>query len=184
MWPRTGRGWVRLRRLHYREPSLLLCIGLRSCTNVRPLRAIETEIKELLQEAEDASKPFYYKLGPLLLEAKQSHFGNSTAAFYDWSSKKFGKSKGTIRGYLAFESSNGPKLFKNLHEFDYTPKSKGGQGRKPRPAVTRAEWAAPVNEMAQHAQREAFRLAQQEALTHAQEREAERKLAQLPGDND
>jgi hypothetical protein len=49
-------------------------------------------------------------------------------------------------------------------------------GHAPPSARTRS-WTAPVDEIAERARREAFRLVQEEALSRAEEREAERKLA-------
>src|SRR5262245_33674840 len=85
---------------------------------VRPLRVIEGEIKELIDEAEAAAetarRPFYERIGPLLVEARDGHFEGNLSGFFDWAEKKFGKSRSSIRTYVAYGSSTSPKSFKNL----------------------------------------------------------------------
>ena len=71
----------------------------------------------------------------------------SLRAFYDWATSKLGKSQATIMAYLVYSSSDAPKSFKNKHEFTFAPKSQGGLGRTPQPAVTRAEWAPSVSDV-------------------------------------
>jgi hypothetical protein len=149
---------------------------------VRPLRVIESEIKEILQDAdaaiEDAQRPYYQKIGPLLVEARDGHFKGDSIGFLAWGTKKFGKNQETIRRWTALGAAATPKPFKHLEHFAHTPKARGGLGHTPRiPPGPRREWAGPVNEVAERARREAFRLAQEDALTRAQERDAERKLA-------
>jgi hypothetical protein len=151
-------------------------------TNViRPLRVIEREIKELFdradQAADDAAQPFYRKIAPLLIEAKEGYFAGETAKFFDWAQRKFGKSHDSIRTYIALGTSKRSSSFKNLEEFTYTPKKQGGLGKTPYDSRIRRDWTVPVDEVAERARREAFRLAQEESLTRAQEREAERRLA-------
>jgi hypothetical protein len=147
---------------------------------VRSLREIETDLKELFQEAneaaENATRSYYQKAAPLLIEAQEGHFKGNTAGFYAWAQKKFGKSTTSIRTYIAYGIRDGRKSFKNISEFVYTSKDKGGLGQKPRSLIDRP-WTRPVDDIAQRAQREAFRLIQEEALSRAEEREAKRKLA-------
>jgi hypothetical protein len=144
----------------------------------RPLRVLETLIKKLLQEADDAAeevrRPFYDKIAPILIEARDGHFQSDSRGFYAWATKKFGRNQATIRLYVARAGSLEDKSFKSNKEFRYTPKSHGGYGHT-RPVAR--EWTAPVDAVAEQARREAFRLAQEEALTRTEEREAERKLA-------
>ena len=148
---------------------------------VRPLRTIESEIKELIREAdtaaEEAQQPFYKKIGPLLAEAREGYFAGDSAGFYDWATRKFGKSQTQIRTYAAYGARNQGKSFKHLEHFVRTPKEHGGMGHTPRIAPMRRDWTAPVDAVADRARKEAIRLAQEDALTRAQERDAERKLA-------
>lgn len=143
----------------------------------RPLRMIEGLIKEQLkaadEAAQDAAKPYYEKVAPLLVEAKEGHFQGDTTGFYEWAQKKFGKSQSAIRTYLAYRSAQHDKPFKNIEEFkrEKSPSRIDYDSRR-----RSREWTAPVDDIAERARREAFRLAQDEALTRAQEREAEKKL--------
>src|SRR5215475_12269134 len=145
---------------------------------VRPLRAIEAEIKEYInagdRAAAHAAEPHYRKAAPLLIEAKEGHFAGDAAGFYDWAQKKFGKSRTQITRWVGYSREDTHKSFKSLHEATYAPKSKGGLGETPR--ASRA-WTQPVDEVAERARREAFRLQQEDALSRAEERDAERKLA-------
>jgi hypothetical protein len=146
---------------------------------IRPLRIIAAEIRECFDAgdaaAASASEPHYRKAAPLLAEAKRDHFKDDMAGFLKWGMNTFGKSRTQISTWHAFGIQSEHKSFKNLHEFELTPKKKGGLGQ-PYRGVTR-EWAAPVSDVAGRARQEAFRLAQQDSLTRTQEREAERKLA-------
>jgi hypothetical protein len=148
---------------------------------VRPLRVIEAELIEEFKMADnaaaDAARPYYERAAPLLAEAKEGHFHNDTAGFYAWAQKKFGKSKDTIRTWTQLGSSTRSKQFKNLEHFRTTPKEHGGLGVNYKATALRREWTAPVDAIAERAQREAFRLAQEDALTRAEERVANRKLA-------
>jgi hypothetical protein len=144
---------------------------------VRPLRVLEGLLKEKFQQAEqaaeDARKPYYEEIAPLLVEAKECHFVGNTTGFFAWATKKFGISQTTTRRYIAFLSASSAKSFKNLQDYRETPKRQGGSGET---SYVRREWTAPVDAVAERARREAFRLAQDEALTRTQEREAEKKL--------
>jgi hypothetical protein len=145
---------------------------------VRPLRVLAELIKAELdagdQAAESAAEPYYRKAAPLLLEAKEGHYQGDTAGFYDWAHKKFGKSIAQIKVYVGYARASVDKPFKHLEDFQRQTKPSRYDhtaGRKFR------DWTAPVDEVAERARREAFRLAQEDALTRAEEREAERKLA-------
>lgn len=140
----------------------------------RPLRILASLIKKDFKEAEEASKPFNEAAGEKLIEARDGHFEGDTTGFYRWSEDEFGKSRETIRLCMVWAGLGGSKSFKSKKEVRYTPKEHGGLGHI-RP-VSR-EWAAPVDAVAERARREAFRLVQEDALTRAQERDAERALA-------
>lgn len=144
----------------------------------RPLRVLEGLIREIIEAGDhagaQAAEPYYRKAAPLLVEAQEGHFAGDTAGFYDWGQKKFGKSRTQIRTWTAYAGALESKPFKSLHETRYTPKATGGLGQS-RP-LSRS-WTQPVDEMAERARRDAFRLAQEESLSRAEEREAERKLA-------
>jgi hypothetical protein len=149
---------------------------------MRPLRVLEGLIKEQFdaadQAAQHATEPFYRKVAPLLAEAKESHFQGDAVGFYDWAQKKFGKSRSTISTWTAYGIKDHSKSFKHITDFARTPKAKGGLGQESWAIpIVRREWAAPAAEIAERARREAFRLAQEDSLSRAEEREAERKLA-------
>jgi hypothetical protein len=149
---------------------------------VRPLRVLESLIWEHVEAgdraAEEAAEPHYRKAGPLLAEAKEAHFQGDTARFYGWAQKKFHKSRDTIRTWTEWGSLERPKSFKHITDFVRTPKAEGGLGHKSKAIpIVRREWATPAAEIAERARREAFRLIQEESLSRAQEREAQRKLA-------
>jgi hypothetical protein len=145
---------------------------------VRPLRLIEAEIRVHLDAgdaaAREAAEPHYRRAAPLLREAKRDHFEGNTVGFFEWVMKKFGKSKTQTIRWIEYSRDEADKSFKSLHEVEYTPKSQGGMGHTPRAARS---WTQPVDEIAERARKQAFRLAQEDALTRAQEREAERQLA-------
>jgi hypothetical protein len=149
-----------------------------SSSLIRPLRVIEAEIRVHIdagdRAAAEAAEPHYRKAAPLLVEAQESHFAGDLAGFHRWVQKKFGKSPRQTTRWIGWARVNLPKSFKTLHEARYTPKSLGGLGEH-RPLGR--SWTQPVDEIAERARREAFRLAQEEALSRAQEREAERNLA-------
>jgi len=145
---------------------------------VRPLRVIRNLIKEQIDAAkaaaEDAAEPFCRKAGPLFLEAREGHFVGNTAGFFKWCETEFGITQAYTKRCLAYSGSGGHTTFKTLHKFKYTPKSEGGLGHN----IPRSRpWTQPVDEIAERARKEAFRLAQEESLSRAEEREAERKLA-------
>jgi len=152
-----------------------------SANLVRPLRTIEEDIRQYIDAgdhaAREASQPFYRRAGPLLVEAKEGHFAGNSAGFYDWAQKKFGKTKATIGTWVAMGNPSPLKPFKTQEDFLTTPKEHGGLGLKPKATVIRREWGSAVSDAADHARREAVRLAQEDALSRWQERDAERKLA-------
>jgi hypothetical protein len=143
----------------------------------RSLKSLEGLIKEKLkladEAAEEAKRPYYEEVGPLLIEARDDHF-ETLSEFYAWATNKFKKSQTQIMTWTAHAGDGGRKPFKSLTETKYTKKEHGGMGWT-RPASR--SWVAPVDDVAERARREAIRLAQEDALTRAQEREAERKLA-------
>ena len=146
----------------------------------RSLRILEGLIKEQFDGAEraaaDATEPYYRTAAPLLVEAKEGHFVGNADGFYNWAQKKFGKSRTQISTWLSSAQALTDKSFKSLHEIRYAPKVQGGRGHKPPSARTRP-WTQPVDEVAERARREAFRLVQDEALSRFEERKAEHQLA-------
>jgi hypothetical protein len=123
---------------------------------------------------EAVSLPHKEAVGALLIEARDGHFDGQSTSLFKWSEKNFGISRDQTMTYMAYTGSGGSKSFKSLREAKYTPKERGGQGHV-RPLSR--EWTAPVDAVAERARREAFRLVQDEELTRAQERDAERQLA-------
>jgi hypothetical protein len=150
---------------------------------VRPLRVIEAELKELFRQAaeaaEEAKLPYYKKIGPLLSEAKESHFQRNSMGFLAWTKEKFGISQTTTYTCLRYEARDRSKSFESQEDFLRTPKNKGGAGwSRPAPGSRMSrEWTGPVDEVAQRARKEALRIAQEDVLSRAQEREAYKKLA-------
>ena len=150
---------------------------------VRPLRIIEQEIREHIEAgdraASEAGEIHYRRAAPLLVEAKEGHFDGNTAGFYEWAQKKFVKSRTQIMTWTGYAIAVPHKPFKNIQDFRYAPKKEGGLGRNPIHNIGRVgrSWTRPVDEVAERARKEAFRLAQEDALSRAEEREAERKLA-------
>jgi hypothetical protein len=149
-----------------------------STSIVRPLRVIAAEIRVHIEAgdraAKEAAEPHYRMAAPLLVEAKEGHFAEDEAGFFKWVQKEFGKSIRQTTRWIVWARADAGKSFKTLHQFEHTPKSQGGLGSERRLGRS---WTKPVDEIAERARREAFRLAQEEALSRAQEREAERKLA-------
>jgi len=140
----------------------------------RPLKVLAPLIKKDLEDAKRAGRPFEEAAGLKLIEAKEGHFKGDTAGFYKWSTTTCQKSRLTVDTYMAWSALGGTKSFKTQREVRQMPKSQGGLGHiKP----LAREWTAPVDAVAERARREAFRLVQEEALTRAQERDAERALA-------
>jgi len=145
--------------------------------HARPLGVLVALIKEGLRQAEAAAQPYYERIAPLLIEARDGHFRGDRKGFYAWGEKTFGKSQTTLSSYIAFSSHDAGKSFKNLQQFRAAPKELGGLGHKPQGKALRREWTAPVDAVAEQARRDAFRLVQADALTRAQERDADRRLA-------
>lgn len=139
----------------------------------RPLKTLEKLIREHIEAGERAGMDYYRTAGEELNEAQEGHFDGDAAGFWRWAEKSFGKSKAQIRIWMALGSHKASKRFKTLEEveekvFGY-PRSSAG----PR---LRRDWVSPINEVAERARAEANRLAQEEELTRAQERDAEAKL--------
>lgn len=85
--------------------------------------------------------------------------------------KAFGRSKAAMRDWMATDVQTGNKRFKSLQDFQ-----KKALGRKGQVHSVKREWTIPVDDIADRARNEARRLAAQEDLTRAQERDAEEKL--------
>jgi hypothetical protein len=154
-----------------------MTVATDSTNVIRPLRDIEKDIKEHVDAgdhaAAEAAEPHYRRTGPLLVEAKEGHFVGDAAGFYDWAQKKFGKSRTQIRTWIGYAGVIEDKSFKTISNFRYSPKTKGGMGQAP---PRSRSWTQPVDDIAERARREAFRVAQEEALSRAEERDAEHKL--------
>jgi hypothetical protein len=136
----------------------------------RPLKVLEKLILKDIEQgdeiAEQAGMEFYRLAGAKLVEAKGGHFEGRTTEFYEWADKTFRKTRGRIRAWMAASGQSNTKSFKSLRETE-------SPARKPGASVYR-EWTAPVDAIAERAQREALRLG--EELTRKQERDAEAKL--------
>ena len=109
---------------------------------------------------------FYRLAGAKLAEVKDGHFEGRTAEFYEWTNRNFHKSQARIRAWIVASGRSGAKSFKSIRESE-------NPARKPGASVYR-EWTAPVDAIAERAQREALRLG--EELTRRQERDAEYQL--------
>jgi len=141
----------------------------------RPLKVLVPLIKQDFEEAEEAGMAYYKAAGEKLTEAREGHFEGDIKHFYEWAEKNFGKKRDQIRTYMALVSTVSRKPFRTLDDF-HKSRGKPVKGYADTPRLHR-EWTAPVDAVAERARRESMRLAQEDALTRAQEREAERKLA-------
>lgn len=143
----------------------------------RPLKVLAALIKDDFIKGEQAGMEYYEAAGDKLNEAKDGHFDGDTSGFWSWATKNFAKSRDQLRTYMARAQARSHKSFKP-HK---NPTLRHTSGRQPKPSYPGAyihrEWTVPVDDIAERARKEQFRLAQEEALTKAQEREAERKLA-------
>lgn len=139
----------------------------------RPLNILTPLIKQDFDEGEKAGMAYFKRAGEKLIEAKEGHFDGRTAEFYKWAERTFGKKITQIKAYMSVGALTDGKSFKSIREFQ---RSQGNESATSAGAVRRP-WIAPVDEVAEKARREAFRLAQEEELTRAQERDAERQLA-------
>jgi hypothetical protein len=152
-------------------------LATRSSTEVgRPLKVLVPLIKADIEAGEEAGTEHFRAAGEKLNEARERHFSQDASGFYRWAEKEFKRSRTAIRTWMALGAPRVVKPFKSQRDFERTPKDEGGLGiTRGRPLVR--DYTAAVDEVAQKARQEAFRLAQEEALTHAQERDAQRKLA-------
>jgi hypothetical protein len=145
---------------------------------VRSERALWELAKEHIDAgdtaAKEAAEPHYREAAPILAELKETYYAGNTAGFYKEAEKRYRKSRTTVTAWLGWSRVDADKPFKSLHETKHAPKSQGGLGWTPRLGRS---WTQPVDEIAERARREAFRIAQEDALSRAEEREAERKLA-------
>lgn len=140
----------------------------------RPLKVLVPLIKKDFEDADRAGRPYQEAAGEKLHEAQKGHFQGNTAGFFKWAEDTFGKTRLTIRTSMAWSALGGAKSFKTQREVRLMPKSQGGLGHiKP----LAREWTAPVDDIVDRARREAVRLVQDEALSRAEERDAERALA-------
>ena len=141
----------------------------------RPLNILVPLIKADFDKAEKAGMDYYKAAGEKLNEAREGYFEGNTAGFFKWAEKHFGKSKTTLRTYMAFGTLHPGKSFKSLSEFSH--KHQGYEGTSRSSGRLHREWTAPIDAVAEKARNDARRLALEDSLTRQQEREAERKLA-------
>lgn len=141
----------------------------------RPIKVLEKLIKEDIETGEQAGMKYYRAAGEKLIEAQAGHYEGDSSGFWSWATKNFRKSKDQLRTYMALAAGNSNKSFESLKQF-----RREGLGHSDHPVGpgTRIyrEWTSPVDAVAERARNEARRLAAQEELTRAQEREAEAKL--------
>lgn len=138
----------------------------------RPLKVLEKLILEDIEQGELAGKGFYKAAGEKLNEARDGYYDGDPQGFYVWATKKFGKSSAQIRTWMGFAAASSRKSFKSIAEYR---RHKGDPGAAKSGRLSRG-WTAPVDDIAERARNEARRLASQEEMTRAQERDAEAKL--------
>jgi hypothetical protein len=140
----------------------------------RPLKVLAPLIQADVENGDQAGMKYYVNAGEKLNEAKDGHFDGDTAGFLRWAEKTTGKGRTQINTWMGVAAASSHKSFKSLADYRY--KERGHQGASPTGRLSRS-WTAPVDAVAERARKEAFRLIQDEALTRAQERDAERALA-------
>jgi len=136
----------------------------------RPLKTLEKLIREDIESGDKAGMDFYRAAGEKLHEAREGYYGSDTAGFWRWSETKFGKTRTTLRVWMALGVHTSGKSFKSQREFQKS------EGITVTPNRIHRDWARPVDDIADRARNEARRLAAQDDLTRAQERDAESKL--------
>src|SRR5262245_52022111 len=139
----------------------------------RPLKVLQKLIQDDIEHGEQAGMDYYRSAGEKLNEAQEGHFEGDATGFWKWAEKSFGKSKATIRVWMALGAHKASKRFKTLEEveekvFGYPRSSTGPRARR--------DWVTPIDDIAEKARAEAQRLAREEELTRQQERDAEAKL--------
>ncbi len=137
----------------------------------RPLKVLEKLINEDIELGEKAGWSYFCAAGKKLNEAREGHFDGDAEGFWGWAIDSFGRSKAAMRDWMATDVQTGNKRFKSLQDFQ-----KKALGRKGQVHSVKREWTIPVDDIADRARNEARRLAAQEDLTRAQERDAEEKL--------
>jgi len=142
----------------------------------RPLRTLEKLIKEAIEAGEQAGMAYYKAAGTMLNEAQENHFTKNdkidVSRFWKWAERNFGKSRNTLRAWMAAGARDLPKRLRTLDDV----KEKVFGHRTTERSNLRRDWVNPVDEVAEKARAEAFRLARQDALSRQQERDAEEKL--------
>lgn len=136
----------------------------------RPLKVLEKLIKEAIASANKAGMQYYKECGELLNEARDGHFEADAKGFYEWAADTFGIMKTQTRTWMALGDQTSIKRFKSLREVE---EKVLGYNRAP---ATRRAYTAIVDDIAERARNEARRLAAEDELTRAQERDAEAKL--------
>jgi hypothetical protein len=139
----------------------------------RPLKILAKLIREDIEAGEKAGIEYYKAAGEKLNEARDGHYDGDSAGFWKWADDSFGKSREQIRTWMGFAAATSRKSFKSLSDYKY--RAKGAKHSAPTGRLFR-EWTNPVDDIAERARNEARRLAAQEELTRAQERDAEEKL--------
>ena len=137
----------------------------------RPLRTLERLIKDDIEAGEKAGMDYYRSAGEKLNEAQDGHFDGNTSGFWRWAEKSFGKSKATIRVWMALGAHKASKRFKTLEEVEQKVFGYPRGGVRPR-----RDYVPVIDEVVEKARGDARRLAAQDELTRAQERDAEAKL--------
>lgn len=136
----------------------------------RPLKTLEKLIKEDIEAGDKAGMDYYRAAGEKLNEAREGHYENDVERFWEWAGRKFGRTRTTLRTWMVIGALPPSKSFKSQRDFQR------GLGNNPTPNRIHRDWTRPVDDIAERARNEARRLAAQEELTRAQEREAEAKL--------
>jgi hypothetical protein len=135
----------------------------------RPLKTLEKLIKEDIEAGEQAGMDYYRSAGEKLNEAQEGHYAGDAVGFWKWS-ERYGKSRTTLRTWMALGGHKAAKRFKSLSEVEAKV---FGYHRHP---VSRREYTPALDDIAERARGEARRLAAQEELTRQQDRDAEAKL--------
>ncbi len=141
----------------------------------RPLHELVRLIKADLERAKAAAKtaamPYYQAAGEKMIEARA---GQNATEFEAWCQRNFGVGRRQANEYMNIARHNlgsGNSQFASIREVIHNHETRNNPNYgKP------ASWRGEVDDRVKQAQAAALRL-RDEALTRAEEREAERKLA-------
>jgi hypothetical protein len=140
----------------------------------RPLKTLEKLIKDHIAAGDKAGVDYYRQAGEELNEARDGHYEGDPQGFWIWAGKAFpDKSRNILNSYMGLAASTSPKSFKSLS--DYLHRERGYKDNAPTGRLRR-DWTTPIDDIAERARSEARRLAAQEEISRAEEREAEAKL--------